>query len=88
MTIYDHSNKMKNYIEKRGNFEDFTKAFNLVAREVLWGIMGQYGVPEKLVKMIRALYVGFECVVIHEGIPLCWSETGVPTVWTVVCPCS
>ena len=36
------------------NFVDFTKAFDSVVREALWGLLRHYGVPEKNVKMIKA----------------------------------
>ena len=49
------------------NFVDFEKAFDSVFREALWGIMKEYGMPEKMITMIKALYEGFECAVIHEG---------------------
>jgi hypothetical protein len=29
--------------------------------------MKEYGVPEKMIQLIKALYEGFECAVIHEG---------------------
>jgi hypothetical protein len=49
------------------NFVDFEKAFNNVFREALWSILKEYGLPDKIMTMIKALYVGFECAVIHDG---------------------
>ena len=49
------------------NFVDFEKAFDSVFRQALWKVLREYGVPEKVIKMVRILYDGFECAVIHEG---------------------
>ena len=48
-------------------FVDFEKAFDSVDREVIWQILWHYGVPEKIVNMIRCFYSGFECQAIHDG---------------------
>jgi hypothetical protein len=42
------------------NFVDFEKAFDRVFREALRGVLGEYVVLEKMIKMIRILYDGFE----------------------------
>ena len=49
------------------NFVDFEKAFDSVFREVLWKVLGEYGILEKMIKMLRTLYEGSTCAVIHEG---------------------
>ena len=36
-------------------------------RDGIWQILWHYGVPEKIVKVIRCFYSGFECQVIHDG---------------------
>ena len=61
------------------NFVDFEKAFDSVFREALWNIMKEYGIPEKLIIMIRTLYDNFQCAVLHEGklSPYFLVETGV-----------
>jgi hypothetical protein len=61
------------------NFVDFEKAFDSVFRGALWGILREYGVPEKIIKMIRVLYDGFVCGVLHNGktSPFFAIETGV-----------
>ena len=41
------------------NFMDFKKAFDSISREVLWGLLRHYGLPVKLVSIIRALNEGF-----------------------------
>jgi hypothetical protein len=47
------------------NFIDFKRVFDSVFREALWKVLHKF--PEKIVRMIKALYEGFECAVIHEG---------------------
>ena len=49
------------------NFVDYEKAFDSVDRETLWKVLRHYGVPKKLVNMIRNSYEGMSCRVIHEG---------------------
>ena len=40
---------------------DFEKAFDSVHSESLWNIMRSFGIPDK---MVRVIYVGFECTVV------------------------
>ena len=49
------------------NFIDFEKAFDSVSREVLWLLLRHYGIPVKIVTIIRALYEGFSAQVVHNG---------------------
>ena len=49
------------------NFVDYEKAFDSVDRETLWKVLRHYGVPKKLVNMIKNSYEGMSCRVIHEG---------------------
>ena len=49
------------------HFVDFEKAFNSVHRDSLWRIMKAYGIPDKFIGLVRALYDGFTCTVIDEG---------------------
>ena len=46
---------------------DFAKAFDSVHRDSLWVIMKKYGIPTKLIQMVRALYENFECAVIDDN---------------------
>ena len=46
------------------NFIDFEKAFDSVHRDSLWLIMRSYGIPSKIVSMVKALYDDFECAVV------------------------
>ena len=43
---------------------DFEKAFDSIHRESLWNILGSYGIPSKMVRVIAGVYEGFECAVI------------------------
>ena len=48
------------------NFIDFEKAFDS-DRNVIWQLMGHYGVPPKFIKLIQELYEASSCQVIHNG---------------------
>jgi len=45
------------------NFIDFRKAFDSIRKDAPWKVLFHYGIPEKLVKMIRLFYDGFSCSV-------------------------
>ena len=47
------------------NFVDFQRAFDNIDHEVLWNILRHYGLPEKIIKIIKLLYENFTCQVIH-----------------------
>jgi hypothetical protein len=49
------------------NFIDYEKAFDSVDRETLWKLMRHYGIPEKLVSLVRATYEDMQCKVEHAG---------------------
>ena len=49
------------------HFIDFEKAFDSIHRESLWKIMRIYGIPDKLIAVVKALYKDFECSVIDEN---------------------
>ena len=61
------------------NFIDFEKAFDSVHRDTLWKLLGLYGIPQKIIRMIQALNRDFTCSVLHEGNLTPWFavETGV-----------
>ena len=46
------------------NFIDFEKAFDSIHRESLWQILRHYGIPRKIVNIIKMLYVDFSAQVI------------------------
>jgi hypothetical protein len=60
-------------------FVDFEKAFDSVHRESLWKIMASYGIPSKLIRMVKILYKDSECAVLDEGVESEWFKvkTGV-----------
>ena len=43
------------------NFVDFEKAFDSVDRDTLWKLLQHYGVPVKIVNIIRSSYEGLSC---------------------------
>ena len=45
------------------NFVDFEKAFDSVHRESLWCILRHYGIPMKIVELIKSFYNNFQCTV-------------------------
>jgi hypothetical protein len=49
------------------HFVDFAKAFDSIHRDSLWAIMRQYGIPQKLIRLVRTLYEDFQCSVIDEN---------------------
>lgn len=49
------------------NFIDFEKAFDSIHRESLWKIMKIYGIPMKIINIVKALYENFECAVLEEN---------------------
>ena len=48
-------------------FIDFRAAFDSVDREMMYKIMKHYGLPQKVVNVIRNSYEGFKCCVKAEG---------------------
>ncbi|VDP41391.1 unnamed protein product [Schistosoma margrebowiei] len=51
------------------NFIDYEKAFDSVDRRTLWKLLRQYGVPEKIVNIIRNSYDKLQCNVVHGRQP-------------------
>ena len=50
--------------ELYANFIDFEKAFDSIHRESLWKILRHYGIPKKIVDIIKMLYSDFSAKVI------------------------
>ena len=48
-------------------FVDYEKAFDSLDRESLWKLMRHYGIPSKLVALVRNSYIGMSTKVVHEG---------------------
>ncbi|VDP59032.1 unnamed protein product [Schistosoma curassoni] len=47
------------------NSIDYEKAFDSVDGRTLWKLLRHFGVPEKIVNIIRNLYDGLQCKVVH-----------------------
>lgn len=54
------------------NFVDFEKAFDSVHRETLWKIAAHYGVPKKLINIMKQLYKNTEVSVVNGDIQTDW----------------
>ena len=48
------------------NLIDFKKTFDMIDRSTMWRIIRHYGIPLKSVSIIRSLYDGMTCQVIHN----------------------
>ncbi|XP_078603943.1 uncharacterized protein LOC144877771 [Branchiostoma floridae x Branchiostoma japonicum] len=48
-------------------FIDYEKAFDSVDRSTLWNILAHYGIPSKIINMIKVFYTNFQAQVSHEG---------------------
>ena len=53
--------------EKTQVFIDFVTAFDLVKRNTIWDTMRDDGVPEKIVCLVKACYVGTRAFVRADG---------------------
>ena len=49
-------------------FVDFEKAFDSIDRQTIWNILLHYGVPIKMIHIIKTLFEWFFCQIIHNGI--------------------
>ena len=56
---------------------DYEKSFDSVDRECLWKPLGHYGIPEKIISIIRNSYEGLTYSVMHivQLIDFCRSTT-------------
>ena len=48
-------------------FLDFEKACDSLDREATWRILRHYGIPNKIINMLKVQYQGFTCQVLHGG---------------------
>ncbi len=48
-------------------FLDFEKAFESLNREVLWQLMRHHGITKKFITIIKNIYSGVKCRIIHKG---------------------
>jgi hypothetical protein len=49
------------------DFIDFEKAFDSLNRRVMWKILSEYDIPSKSLNLLKEMYEGFRCKVLHEG---------------------
>ena len=49
------------------NFIDYEKAFDSVDRETLWKLLSHYGIPEKIIALIKCIYQEMRGRVTHAG---------------------
>ncbi|KAK2183596.1 hypothetical protein NP493_305g00028 [Ridgeia piscesae] len=49
------------------NCVDYEKAFDSLDRDTLWKLLQHYGIPDKLISLIRNSYEDMACRVIHAG---------------------
>ena len=59
-------------------FVDFEKAFDSVRRETLRKLLKIYGIPDKLVNMIKAMYRNSKCAVIDGTETSQWFDVKEP----------
>lgn len=48
-------------------FVDFKQAFDSLDRNVLWRILSSYGIPTKILNIIKGLYRRAKCRIVHRG---------------------
>ena len=48
-------------------FIDFEKSFDSVKRETMWLTIQEYGIPRKIIQIIKILYDRFKWKISHEG---------------------
>ena len=48
------------------NFIDYEKAFDSLDRNVLWVLMANYGIPSKIISLVKNMYEGTSCRILHE----------------------
>ena len=49
------------------NFIDYSKAFDSIDRSTLWKIMANYGIPDKLINLIKSMYKDSGGQILHKG---------------------
>ncbi|PIK45536.1 hypothetical protein BSL78_17607 [Apostichopus japonicus] len=61
------------------NFIDYEKAFDSIHRDSLWEIMRQYGIPGKIINIVKIMYSDSVCAVLDDGEVTEWFQvkTGV-----------
>ena len=49
------------------NFIDYEKAFNSLDRNVLLDLMANYGIPSKIISLVKNTYESTSCRILHDG---------------------
>ena len=49
------------------NFIDYQKAFDSLDRNSLWKIMAHYGIPQKVIRLVRSMYENAGGNILHNG---------------------
>ena len=49
------------------SFIDYEKAFNSVDRKTMWKLLRHYGVPEKIISLLRCTYQNMSCRIAHTS---------------------
>jgi len=49
------------------NFIDYRKAFDSLDRKTLWKILAHYGIPKKLINIIKAIYDNQKAKILYKG---------------------
>ena len=49
------------------SFVDFEKAFDSISRESIWKALTVFGIPRKIINLIKIIYRDYRCQVIHNG---------------------
>ena len=71
----DHINTLRLIVEQSQEFQtslalcfvDFERAFDTLHQEAVWKILQNRGVPAKIVNLIKEMYRGANCRVMHKG---------------------
>jgi Reverse transcriptase (RNA-dependent DNA polymerase)/Domain of unknown function (DUF6451) len=71
----DHINTLRIIVEQYSEFNsplcllfvDFKSAFDSVDREMMWQILGMYGIPAKIISIIKQLYCDASLRILHRG---------------------
>ena len=70
--IFNIRNIIKQFTERQRklyiNFINFQKAFNSLHRESLWHILRYYGIPAKIMQLIKGFYINFTCTVDNNNL--------------------
>ena len=49
------------------NFVHYEKAFDSLYRNTLWDLMASYGIPGKIISLVKNTYEGTSCRILHDS---------------------